>query len=167
MPGRYQPAETIKSVIEKIDTREWILPSIQRRFVWDTDRIENLFDSIMQGYPIGTLMVWKVTSKETIKKIGFYNFLQDYQERWAETCTDYKPSSEIVYSVIDGQQRLNSLYIGLKGSYAEKLPRKRWHSAYDSSIQPKKYLYLNLCEHHSDNEENRRFYNLKFIFMHV
>ena len=163
MPGRYQPAETIKSVIEKIDTREWILPSIQRRFVWDTDRIENLFDSIMQGYPIGTLMVWKVTSKETIKKIGFYNFLQDYQERWAETCTDYKPSSEIVYSVIDGQQRLNSLYIGLKGSYAEKLPRKRWHSAYDSSIQPKKYLYLNLCEHHSDNEENRRFYNLKFM----
>ena len=163
MPGRYQPAETIKSVIEKIDTREWILPSIQRRFVWDTDRIENLFDSIMQGYPIGTLMVWKVTSKETIKKIGFYNFLQDYQERWAETCTDYKPSSEIVYSVIDGQQRLNSLYIGLKGSYAEKLPRKKWRSAYDSSIQPKKYLYLNLCEHHSDNEENRRFYNLKFM----
>ena len=49
MPGRYQPAETIKSVIEKIDTREWILPSIQRRFVWDTDRIENLFDSIMQS----------------------------------------------------------------------------------------------------------------------
>lgn len=163
MPGRYQPAETIKSVIEKIDTREWILPSIQRRFVWDTDRIENLFDSIMQGYPIGTLMVWKVTSKETIKKIGFYNFLQDYQERWAETCTDYKPSSEIVYSVIDGQQRLNSLYIGLKGSYAEKLPRKKWRSAYDSSIQPKKYLYLNLCEHYSDNEENRRFYNLKFM----
>lgn len=163
MPGRYQPAETIKSVIEKIDTREWILPSIQRRFVWDTDRIENLFDSIMQGYPIGTLMVWKVTNKETIKKIGFYNFLQDYQERWAETCTDYKPSSEIVYSVIDGQQRLNSLYIGLKGSYAEKLPRKKWRSAYDSSIQPKKYLYLNLCEHHSDNEENRRFYNLKFM----
>ena len=163
MPGRYQPAETIKSVIEKIDTREWILPSIQRRFVWDTDRIENLFDSIMQGYPIGTLMVWKVTSKETIKKIGFYNFLQDYQERWAETCTDYKPSSEIVYSVIDGQQRLNSLYIGLKGSYAEKLPRRKWRSAYDSSIQPKKYLYLNLCEHHSDNEENRRFYNLKFM----
>lgn len=163
MPGRYQPAETIKSVIEKIDTREWILPSIQRRFVWDTDRIENLFDSIMQGYPIGTLMVWKVTSKETIKKIGFYNFLQDYQERWAETCTDYKPSSEIVYSVIDGQQRLNSLYIGLKGSYAEKLPRRKWRSAYDSSIQPKKYLYLNLCEHHSDNEENRRFYNLEFM----
>lgn len=163
MPGRYQPAETIKSVIEKIDTREWILPSIQRRFVWDTDRIENLFDSIMQGYPIGTLMVWKVTNKETIKKIGFYNFLQDYQERWAETCTDYKPSNEIVYSVIDGQQRLNSLYIGLKGSYAEKLPRKKWRSAYDSSIQPKKYLYLNLCEHHSDNEENRRFNNLKFM----
>ncbi len=163
MPGRYQPAETIKSIIGKIDTREWILPSIQRRFVWDTERIINLFDSIMQGYPIGTLMVWKVTSKETIKRIGFYNFLQDYQERWAETCTDYKPTSETVYSVIDGQQRLNSLYIGLKGSYAEKLPRKKWRNAYDSSIQPKKFLYINLCKHHANNEESRRLYNLEFM----
>ncbi len=162
MPGRYQPAETIKSIIEKIDKREWILPSIQRRFVWDTERIINLFDSIMQGYPIGTFMVWKVTNKDTIKKIGFYNFLQDYQERWAETCTDYKPTNETVYSVIDGQQRLNSLYIGLKGSYAEKLSRKQWRKAYDSSIQPKMYLFINLCEHDT-NDENGRFYNLAFL----
>ena len=75
MPGRYQPAETIKSIIEKIDKREWILPSIQRRFVWDTERIINLFDSIMQGYPIGTFMVWKVTNKDTIKKQFFINRL--------------------------------------------------------------------------------------------
>ncbi len=162
MPGRYQPAESIRNIINKIETREWILPSIQRRFVWDTDRIINLFDSLMQGYPIGTLMVWKVDSRETINKIGFYDFLQDYQERWRETCNDYKPTSEVVYSVIDGQQRLNSLYIGLKGSYAEKLPRKKWKNSYDSSIQPKKYLYINLCEQEIDEESGRR-YKLSFF----
>lgn len=162
MPGRYQPAESIRNIINKIDTREWVLPSIQRKFVWDTERIINLFDSLMQGYPIGTLMVWKVSNRETIKKIGFYDFLQDYQERWKETCNDYRPTSDVVYSVIDGQQRLNSLYIGLKGSYAEKLPRKRWRNAYDSSIQPKMYLYINLCEHDT-NEENGRYFNFSFF----
>lgn len=47
-------------------------------------------------------------------KIGFFNLLQDYQERWTEKFTDCKHTSDEVYSVIDGQQRLNSLYIGLK-----------------------------------------------------
>lgn len=162
MPGRYQPAETIRNVINKIDTREWVLPSIQRKFIWDTERIINLFDSLMQGYPIGTLMVWKVSSHATIKRIGFYDFLQDYQERWREICNDYRPTTDVVYSIIDGQQRLNSLYIGLKGSYAEKLPRKKWRNAYDSSIQPKMYLYINLCEHDT-NDENGRFYNFSFL----
>ena len=77
MPGKYQNPETIRTVVEKIDKREWILPSIQRHFVWDIERIINLFDSLMQGYPIGTLMVWKVCSREIINKIGFYDFLQD------------------------------------------------------------------------------------------
>lgn len=162
MPGKYQSPETIKNIIEKIGSREWILPGIQRHFVWDTERIINLFDSILQGYPIGTLMVWKVSSRDTIKKITFYDFLQDYQERFAETCNDYRPSKDVVFSVIDGQQRLNSLYIGLRGSYAEKLPRKKWRSAYDSSIQPKRYLFLNLCNH-DKNEDNGRFYNLNFF----
>lgn len=162
MPGRYQSPETIKEIVSKISKREWILPSIQRRFVWNTERIENLFDSIMQGFPIGTCMIWELNNKTIIKKMRFYDFLQDYQERWNEKCGDYKPLSDTVYSVIDGQQRLNSLYIGLMGSYAEKLPRKQWRNAYDSSIQPKKYLYLNLCNH-SDNNDNGRFYN--FLFM--
>ena len=158
MSGKYQPAESIKNVIEKISSRTWILPSIQRRFVWDTERIANLFDSLMLGYPIGTLMIWKVSSRETIKKIGFYDFLQNYREKWKETCDDYSPISDTVYSVIDGQQRLNSLYIGLNGSYAEKLPRKKWRKVYDASIQPEKFLYLNLCELCSDSETGRKYW---------
>jgi len=163
LSGRYQPQETIRNIISKIEKREWILPGIQRKFVWDTERILNLFDSLMRGYPIGTLMVWKVSKQETIRKIGFFDFLQDYRERFTEKCNDYKPSTDgAVYSVIDGQQRLNSLYLGLKGSYAVKLPRRKWKNAYDSSIQPKMYLYINLCEH-LKNDDSGKFYN--FLFM--
>lgn len=162
MPGKYQQPETIKTIVDKIGSRDWILPSIQRKFVWDAERIVNLFDSIMQGYPIGTLMVWKLCDKVTIKKLGFYDFLQDYQEKWRESCNDYKPTSPVVYSVIDGQQRLNSIYIGVKGSYAERLPKRRWKNAYDPTIQPKKVLYLNLVEKNAD-EDNNRLYDFAFL----
>ena len=55
MSGKYQEPETIKTVIDKIEKRKWILPGIQRSFVWDTNRICRLFDSLMQGYPINDM----------------------------------------------------------------------------------------------------------------
>ena len=162
MAGKYQQPETIKNIISKIGDKEWVLPGIQRKYVWDKERILNLFDSILQGYPIGTLMVWKISDKEVVKKIHFYEFLQDYQERWSEKCKDFNPTKQVFYSVIDGQQRLNSIYIGLNGSYAIKLPRKKWRNAYDSSIQPKTFLYINLCELNKDEDCNRK-YQLAFF----
>lgn len=162
MDGDYEKPMLIYDVINNINSRKWILPRIQRNFVWDTERIINLFDSIMQGFPIGTLMIWKVSDKETIKKVGFYDFLQNYQERFRETCSDYTPTTTEVEAVIDGQQRLNSLYIGLTGSYAEKLPRKKWKKSYDPAIQPAQQLYLNLCEYETSSENERKF---KLAFM--
>ena len=43
--------ETISDVISRIDSNDIFLPALQRKFVWDTDQIEKLFDSIMQGFP--------------------------------------------------------------------------------------------------------------------
>ena len=48
--------ETISDVIARIDSNDIFLPALQRKFVWDTDQIEKLFDSIMQGFPIGTFL---------------------------------------------------------------------------------------------------------------
>lgn len=56
----YQTAKTIKEVIKYIDERKYLLPSIQREFVWNTDQIERLFDSIMQEYPINAFLFWEV-----------------------------------------------------------------------------------------------------------
>ena len=48
----YQTALTIANVVKDIDTKRYLLPSIQREFVWSAMQIERLFDSLMQEYPI-------------------------------------------------------------------------------------------------------------------
>ena len=50
----------IFDIIDKIHDDELVLPSLQRKFVWKDSQITDLFDSIMQGYPIGTFMFWTI-----------------------------------------------------------------------------------------------------------
>lgn len=157
----YMPQKRIKEVIELVEKSEWILPTFQRKYVWDQEQICDLFDSIMRSYPISTFMIWKV-SKATAGKNKFYKFIQDYQEWWREIGESFSPKiNDYYYAVIDGQQRINSLYIGYHGSYAIKLPRVHWKKAYDESIQPKTYLYLNLIEEADEN--TARLYDFRFF----
>ena len=51
----YQTGETIQEILREIERHELVLPAIQRELVWDSEQICRLFDSIMQGYPFGTL----------------------------------------------------------------------------------------------------------------
>ena len=111
--------DTIRKVISHLNNEDsdggfW-LPNIQRPFVWSEEQIQRLFDSIMRQYPISTLLVWKTTSE--IRRRRFI-------ENWKGSLrlTDfYVPSNEKVKRlVLDGQQRLQSLFIGLKGSYEGK-----------------------------------------------
>ena len=88
------------------------LPNIQRPFVWAEDQIARLFDSIMREYPISTLLVWQ--TKAAIKHRRFI-------DNWR---FDTKVSDAYVMQndhakgmVLDGQQRLQSLFIGLRGSF--------------------------------------------------
>ena len=64
----YQTPLKISQVIRDIDAKKYYLPSIQREFVWGTEQIEKLFDSIMRGYPINSFLFWKV-NKETTRRI--------------------------------------------------------------------------------------------------
>ncbi len=88
------------------------LPNIQRPFVWNEDQIARLFDSVMREYPISTLLVWK--TKEQVKHRKFIdNFLPDLK-----LTSFYVPdNTRSKMMVLDGQQRLQSLFIGLRGSY--------------------------------------------------
>ena len=51
---------TIKDAIEKIHKTKYLLPAIQREFVWDTYQIARLFDSLMRDYPINSFLFWEV-----------------------------------------------------------------------------------------------------------
>ncbi|MEK6781959.1 MAG: DUF262 domain-containing protein [Bacteroidota bacterium] len=52
----YEKPITIKEAIEQIQKKKFVLPSIQREFVWESSQIEMLFDSIMRDYPISTFL---------------------------------------------------------------------------------------------------------------
>ncbi|MFA7605619.1 MAG: DUF262 domain-containing protein [Rhodocyclaceae bacterium] len=88
------------------------LPNIQRPFVWSEEQIARLFDSIMREYPISTLLVWK--TKETVKH---RKFIDNYRRDIKLTDFFVPDNTRSKMMVLDGQQRLQSLFIGLRGSY--------------------------------------------------
>ena len=119
----FQTPITIRQALDSVSRKEYALPAIQREFVWWPYQIERLFDSLMQGYPIGSFLFWKVR-EEGIRQYKFYDFVLDYHERDRPHCPPYGQSSRTeLTAVLDGQQRLTALNIGLRGSYAYKLPR--------------------------------------------
>ena len=63
-----------------IHTKRYLLPAIQREFVWDTDQIRALFDSLLRGYPIGSFLFWDV-QPVSAAAYTVYDFLTDYHER--------------------------------------------------------------------------------------
>ncbi|WP_291380850.1 MULTISPECIES: DUF262 domain-containing protein [Achromobacter] len=137
----YKPGGTIKQLLEKIEAQEYILPAIQREFVWWPDQICRLFDSLMQGYPFGTFLFWRI-APERREEYQFYDFVLDYHERDNYHCALLKelPKRDLV-AVLDGQQRMTALNIGLRGSYSWKLPGKWWSS--DDAF-PTRHLCLDL-----------------------
>lgn len=145
----FQTPLTINEVIAKIHTKKYLLPSIQREFVWDMNQIIMLFDSLMRDYPINAFLFWEV-GKENLNEFMFYEFLRDYHQmkNYHNEKADLKGNESII-AVLDGQQRLTSLYIGLKGSYAYKLSYKRWDNP---NAYPVRKLYLNLLQRSEDSE---------------
>ncbi|MGZ3384774.1 MAG: DUF262 domain-containing protein [Isosphaeraceae bacterium] len=146
-------------MLTAIHTHEYLMPAIQREFVWGTDQIVKLFDSLMRGYPVGSFLLWEV-KPETAKSYTFYEFLTNFHERdnpYADKAT--VPAGSGTTAVLDGQQRLTSLNIALYGSVAEKKKYAWWNSP---DAFPVKKLYLNLIEDPADEELGLR-YDLRFL----
>ena len=159
---RFSNSNTIKNAIDKIHTREFLIPAIQRKFVWKSFQIEMLFDSILRGYPINSFMFWKISDPQIKSGFKFYEFLTDFRERYNENNKDINTVAvNDFFAIIDGQQRLTSLYIGLRGSYAYKIPRKWW--ADDEESLPTRHLYLNLSKPVDQQYDNQKMYDFRFL----
>lgn len=111
--------ETVRKIVTYLNNEEkdggfW-LPNIQRPFVWKEDQIERLFDSIMREYPISTLLIWR--TKSTIRR---RKFIDNYRSTLKLTDFYVPEDEKIKLLVLDGQQRLQSLFVGLRGSYEKR-----------------------------------------------
>lgn len=150
----YESPLTIAEVVKDISANKYVLPSIQREFVWSTAQIERLFDSVMQDYPFGAFLFWEL-SKDQNTLYDFYSFLQNYHEKTARHNPKINlTGNDNVMAVLDGQQRLTSIYIGLKGTYAFKMPFKQWKN---NSSFPERKLYLNIVEQAKDETDKYEF----------
>ena len=121
-----------------------------RGFVWQPEQICTLFDSLMQGYPFGTFLYWKV-EQENNKNYQFYDFVRDYHEKDNPHCPRLGelPNRDVT-AVLDGQQRLTALNIGLRGSMAKKLP---WKRRSNPDAYPQKHLYVDLLWTPDDEDD--------------
>lgn len=127
----------------------YILPSFQRDYVWKMEQIEELFNSIYRGYPFGTMLFWHIKpAAGSLLNESFYHFITDYYEGsniQANTKIKLIPNVDY-WVVLDGQQRLTSLNIGLLGSYFKRARYQRK----DNQDYPEYKLYM-LVSHDVDN----------------
>jgi uncharacterized protein with ParB-like and HNH nuclease domain len=155
---RFETPITIAKAIENIQSNQYILPAIQREFVWSDKQIENMFDSLMRGYPIGSFLFWQI-QPDKLSDFQFYRFMDRYHQRdHSHNEPIYLTGEQSKTAVLDGQQRLTALNIGLKGYYASKLPYYRWNS--DHAF-PKRTLHLNLLA--KPDEEQEMAYSFKMM----
>jgi len=133
---------SIKSVVDDLNVK-YFLPSIQRSFVWEERQIIGLFDSLYRDYPVGNSIIWKVENWNA-KELPLFEFEKtpkEHVKKIAEQRRDLDSNGE--YSVVlDGQQRLTSLFIGLRGSFRAKKPGKGLKNIDSNFIE--KYLYFDL-----------------------
>lgn len=136
--AEYTP-KTIYELIQEIDEGRVVLPAMQRNFVWSEDKICQLFESIMRDYPIGTFLFWMIDD-ELFRKYVFNNFIRDYDEQLGKMQRGEKATalfSDYV-AVLDGQQRITSFYMGVKGKYRTHIKGKAWD-------KPESYVDRILC----------------------
>lgn len=112
---------TIYEALENIKNGKYVMPAFQRQYVWSMEQIEKLWDSILLDYPIATFLFWHVDDDNVSWDTYFCNFLSEvtFDSRKQADSVNYELSSINVNltdtAVLDGQQRLTSLFLSLYG----------------------------------------------------
>ena len=112
---------TIYEAMTQIRAGRYAMPAFQRQFVWNMEQIEKLWDSILLDYPIATFLFWHVDNNNITSDTYFCNFLSSvtFNSGKHADSTNYELSAlnlDVTHTaVLDGQQRLTSLYLSLFG----------------------------------------------------
>ena len=102
-------ARTYDDIIKNIENGIYQIPKFQRDFVWNLDASAKLIDSILKGFPIGSFILWRTNTErlKATKSLGSVFFKEI-------------PQNEYIYYVLDGQQRITSLFLAIKGIHIKK-----------------------------------------------
>ncbi len=141
-------SSTVGRVLDQIN-RTYFLPAIQRPYVWQPDQIVALFDSLLKGYPISSFLFWEIRP-ERRSDWEIYKFIENF--RFGDTHNEIaEPDGRDVVLVLDGQQRLTSLLIGLRGTFTVRSKYQRRNNP-DAWVKQK--LYIDLLKDPSTDAED-------------
>ena len=115
--NRFSQPLTVGEAVQAIACEDFLLPGIQRSFVWKSAQIAALFDSLMRGYPFGSVLVWRTRPMDH-KQLRFRRLVTDYEGPSAIPPAAKPPATSWIHAVLDGQQRLTAFNLGLTGTYA-------------------------------------------------
>lgn len=142
----------VSDIIRRIND-DLYLPAIQRELVWLPEQIELLFDSIMRDFPIGSFLFWKL-EPGSIGTWPVYEFIRDFDDESPHNpVANLNGTGRDIDLVLDGQQRIGSLYVGLCGTYRSFYYRWR-----------KQRLHLNLFKIPEEDEDNPEELVYDFMF---
>ena len=145
---------SIAKAIQNIEQREYVIPVIQRDFVWQVAQIERLFDSLMRDYPIGTFLFWQVPSS-ALEKYPFFAFAKHVVKNSSHPERIDSTPKKTVTAVLDGQQRLTSFLLGSRGSYTS---RGRGRSGMRT-----RELFVDLMAYKEEAGEEKTSYSFRFM----
>ena len=148
-------SDNIANLIERIDEGRVILPAMQRNFVWPEEKVYHLFDSLMRDYPLGTFLFWDIDSS-TFGQYVFNKFIRDIDDEKGKMQRGERASTAFsdYHAVLDGQQRITSLYVGTVGKYRTHIKGKRWD---DPDSYYDRYLCLDVLSVPENEEEEYQF----------
>lgn len=158
---------TIYEAINNIKNGKYVMPAFQRQYVWSMEQIEKLWDSILLDYPVATFLFWHVDDNNVSSDTYFCNFLSDvtFDSRKQADCVNYELSCIDVNltdtAVLDGQQRLTSLYLSLLGQ--SFIRQKHARKTTGGGIVTKLLIELNKNKLTVDEDEyNSKKFDIKF-----
>jgi hypothetical protein len=132
---------TVGQILPELN-RNYFLPSFQREFRWNEERVTLLFDSLMMGMPLGVLLFWEVAPRNR-REWQAYRFEQHFRAGAIHAERGPAGGAKPLRFVVDGQQRLTALNIGLRGSLTTKVKYKR---ASDPYSWVRRRLFVDLLE---------------------
>lgn len=157
---------TIYEVIKNIENGKFVIPAFQRQFLWKYTKIEKLWDSILLGYPISTFLFWQLDESNTTSQSIFFDFLEKVTFKGNKEPRDRNTLGHSInlentnIAILDGQQRITSLFISLLGSTGFNLGKSK-NTQYIGDLQIQ--LDNNRLDVNGDEVDGKK-YDISFAY---